>query len=261
MLLVRKMTYPKIIRLILRNIMVNSDPGTLLILIGMPAMFLIFFSYGYGSMLSSLGLSYISYAKFLAPGMLAYETLIAGTAAGSMLWFDRRWGSLAQILAMPFTRTDYLLGLILTTVVFAIMGNVVLLGISYILIPGLRFSVIGILIMVSVLVIGSLLFGSFMLILASYIKSQNAYNSVQILIIFLINFASTVFYPATSLPKVLIYLFYLNPLTYIANLMRDGFLNNIGTTDLYELILLTIISIIFLLIARRSYMRSEIKFE
>ncbi|AFZ70043.1 ABC-type polysaccharide/polyol phosphate export systems, permease component [Caldisphaera lagunensis DSM 15908] len=260
------MAYPKIIRLIIRNIMVNSDPGTWLILVGMPAMFLIFFSYGYGSMLSSMGLSYISYAKFLAPGMLAYETLIAGTATGSMLWFDRRWGSLAQILAMPFTRTDYLLGLILSTVIFAIMGNAVLIIISYFIIPGLTFSILGLLIMVSVLIIGSLLFGSFMLILASYIKSQNAYNSIQILIIFLINFASTVFYPASSLPKILEYIFYLNPLTYIANLMRDGFLKTIKPTDIsiidiYELIGLIILSILLILIARYSYMRSEIRFE
>jgi len=255
------MAYPKVIRLILRNLMVNSDPGTWLILVGMPAMFLVFFSYGYGSMFSALGLSYINYAKFLAPGMLAYETLIAGTFSGSMLWFDRRWGSLAQILAMPFTRTDYLLGLILSTVVFAIMGNAILLVITYFLIPGINFTVIGILIMVLTLIIGSLLFGSLMLILGSYIKSQNAYNSVQILMIFFINFASTVFYPAISLPKLLLYLFYVNPLTYIANVMRDGFLNNIKINDLYYIIILTAVSLLLIYIARKSYMRSEIKFE
>ncbi|WP_292320844.1 ABC transporter permease [Caldisphaera sp.] len=255
------MAYPKVVRLILRNLIVNSDPGTWLILVGMPTMFLVFFSYGYGSMLSSLGLSYVNYAKFLAPGMLAYETLIAGTASGSMLWFDRRWGSLAQILAMPFTRTDYLLGLILSSVVFAIMGNAILLVISYLLIPGLDFTTIGVIIMILTLIIGSLLFGSLMLILASYIKSQNAYNSIQILIIFFINFASTVFYPAISLPRPLLYLFYVNPLTYIANVMRDGFLNKVKIIDLYEMIFLASLSLLLIYIARKSYMRSEIKFE
>jgi len=43
--------------------------------------------------------------------------------------------------------------------------------------------------------------------------------------------------------------------------MRDGFLNNIKINDLYYIIILTAVSLLLIYIARKSYMRSEIKFE
>ncbi len=85
------MALPNLLRLIYRNIIVNTDPGSLVILVGLPGMYLVFFGFGFQSLAggSASGTSYLS---FLTPGIMAFQVVMAGTVGGSMLWADRRWG-------------------------------------------------------------------------------------------------------------------------------------------------------------------------
>lgn len=95
----------KIARLIYRNFTINVDASTLTVLIAMPALYVVFFGLGYQSMMRSGG----SYLSFLVPGIMASQALMAGLFTGGMLWSDRKWGMLAQILVSHFSRLDYLL--------------------------------------------------------------------------------------------------------------------------------------------------------
>ena len=49
------MRTPNLLRLIYRNIVVNTDPGSLIILIGLPGLYLVFFGYGFQSITASAG--------------------------------------------------------------------------------------------------------------------------------------------------------------------------------------------------------------
>jgi ABC-2 type transport system permease protein len=251
------MELPNLLKLIYRNIKVNTDYGTLIILIGLPALYLVFFGFGFQSLASGGGPN--SYLRFLTPGIIAFQTVMAGTVGGSMLWADRRYGMLAQLLVGPFTRLQYLLGLMLTAVVFGLAGSAVMVVGAYLLLGSISIGPLGALTIVAAILVGSIFFGSLMLAISALVKSNNAYNSIQVLIIFVVNFASTVFYPLSSgLPIALKVLFMINPLTYVADVVRDGYSGTIGATDAYNMLGLFVVTAVFLYLAVRSYMRSGV---
>lgn len=255
------MAIPNIARLIYRNIRVNTDPASLTILLGLPAMYLIFFGFGFGSFAKSLG-GGASYLAFLAPGIMAFQSVMAGTVAGGMLWSDRRWGMLAQLLVGPFTRLEYLLGIIVTAGLFGLGGAAVMLGLALVLLGTTTLTLAGAAVTFGTIALGSVMFGALMLLLAALIKSNNAYNSLQIMLIFFVSFASTVYYPdSPSLPFALRALFVVNPLTYIANAARGGYFGTLGATNGLEIAVLAIETVVLLVLATRAYLRSDVSME
>ncbi|MGA8543548.1 MAG: ABC transporter permease [Thermoplasmata archaeon] len=240
--------------------MVNTDPGSLIILVGLPGMYLVFFGFGFQSL--SSGGTGTSYLAFLTPGILAFQVVMAGTVGGSILWADRRYGMLAQLLVGPFTRLQYLLGIMLTSLLFGLAGAGVLLGVAWALLGTGPTQLLALGIMFGSITIGSLFFGGLMLLLGALLKSNNAYNSVQILIIFVVNFASTVFYPLSSgLPLALRVLFQINPLTYVADAVRGAYSGTLTPTDGYQILVLTVETLVILLLATRAYLRSNVSYE
>ncbi len=241
-----------------RNVVVNTDPGSLIILIGLPALYLVFFGFGFGAYLSSSS----SYLSFLTPGIMSFQSVMAGTVGGSVLWADRRYGMLAQLLMGPFTRLQYLLGIMFTSVLFGLGGALVMLGGAFLLLGSLPVTLFGGLVMFSSILVGSIFFGSLMLFISALVKSNNAYNSIQILVIFVVDFASTVFYPLSStLPVEFKALFVANPLTYIADAVRDAYFGTLTPADGYQMLLLCVETVFVLFLAVHAYMRSDVSFE
>jgi len=255
------MAIPNLLRLVYRNIVVNTDPGSLIILVGLPGMYLVFFGFGFSSIASQGGAG-AAYLRFLTPGIMSFQVVMAGTVGGSMLWADRRWGMLAQLLSGPFTRLQYLLGIMFTSLLFGLGGAAVMLGIAYALgvpIPTqpLAFGVI-----FGSIVLGSIFFGALMLFIAALVKSNTAYNSVQILLIFVVNFASTVFYPLSgNLPVALRALFNANPLTYVADAVRGAYTGNLTSWEGLQMLILVAETAVLLTLAVRAYLRSDVSYE
>lgn len=168
---------------------------------------------------------------------------------------------LAQILVWPFTRLQYLLGIMFTSLLFGLAGAFVMLIGAFLIIGSLHLSLFGALTAFSVIAVGSIFFGSLMLLISGLVKSNNAYNSIQILVIFVVNFASTVFYSfSSSLPLPIQALFYVNPLTYIANTARGGFVGVLPAVAQWQVPLLIIETVVVLALATRVYVRSEVSF-
>jgi ABC-2 type transport system permease protein len=254
------MEAPGIVKLMYRNVKVNVDPGTLVILIGLPAMYLVFFGFGFGAMISTPG-GTAAYLTFLTPGIMSVQCLMAGTVGGSMLWADRRWGMLAQLLVGPFTRLQYLLGIMFTSLLFGLAGAFVMLIGAFLIIGSLQVTLWGALTTFGVIALGSIFFGSLMLLIAGVVKSNNAYNSIQILILFVVNFASTVFYSFSgTLPLPIQVLFQVNPLTYVANAARGGFEGALPADAAWQLPLLLAETIVVLALATRVYVKSDVSF-
>jgi len=255
------MALPNVLRLVYRNILVNTDPGSLIILIGLPGLYLVFFGYGFQSVASSGG-SGQTYLTYLTPGIMAFQVVMAGTVGGSMLWADRRWGMLSQLLMGPFTRLEYLFGIMLTSVLFGLGGSAVMLAVAYALIGAVPTQIVALVIIFGSITVGSVFFGGFMLYLAALVKSNTAYNSIQILLIFVVNFASTVFYPLSGrLPVVLRVLFIVNPLTYVSDAVRGAYTNSLTPTDVYHMLVLFVEMVVILFLATRAYMRSDVSYE
>ena len=255
------MAVPNLVRLIYRNTRVNTDPASLVILLGLPAMYLVFFGFGFQS-LTGGGAGPNSYLSFLAPGIMAFQAVMAGTVGGSMLWADRRWGMLAQLLVGPFTRFEYLFGIMLTSLLFGLVGAAVMLAIAIALLGATPVGLLGVLAIFGAIALGSIFFGSMMLLISALVKSNNAYNSIQVLLIFFVNFASTVFYPfSAALPLALRVLFSINPLTYIADTARNGYRATLAPINGYEMLVLAVETAVVLFLAIRAYLRSDVSLE
>ena len=255
------MQTPNLIRLVYRNILVNTDPGSLVILIGLPALYLVFFGFGFQAVASAGGAGN-SYLTYLTPGIMSFQVVMAGTVGGSMLWADRRWGMLSQLLMGPFTRLQYLFGIMLTSILFGLGGAAVMLGVAYALLGSIPTQPLALGIIFGSITAGSIFFGGLMLYISALVKSNTAYNSIQILLLFVVNFASTVFYPlSSSLPVVLRVLFQVNPLTYVADAVRGAYSGTLTATDVYQMLVLLVEMAVILFVATRAYMRSDVSYE
>lgn len=249
------------LRLARRNLAVNTDPGTLVFLLLMPTIYLIFMGYMYGSLIANIKVQgqAVDYIRFLAPGIIAFQALTAGSVAGSMLWSDRRYGMFEQILSGPYTRAEYLFGIIFTTMALSIFGALVMLILSILLKATVSLTAGTLLSIVVSLVFGSLFWGSLMLALAAKSKSNQMYNSIQILILFFASFASTVFYPISGdTPAALRYTAALNPLTYLTDSIRLGYVGNFGTSFILDELVLTLETAVMFLIALLFYRHVKI---
>ena len=254
------MALPNLLRLIYRNIVVNTDVGSLIILIGLPGMYLVFFGFGFSSLTSAGGGT--AYLSYLTPGIMAFQVVMAGTVGGSMLWADRRWGMLAQLLVGPFTRLQYLLGIMFTSLLFGLGGAAVMLGVAFALLGTIPTHAVALGVIFASITIGSIFFGSAMLLLGALVKSNTTYNSIQIFLLFIVNFASTVFYPLSSrLPLALRVLFEVNPLTYVANTVRGAYSGTLSATDGYGILVLVLETVVVLALATRAYLRADVSYE
>ncbi len=255
------MNIARAFRLTIRNVRINTDPGTLVFLILMPTIYLIFMGYMFGQLIGGIGVAstQVSYAVFLSPGIIAFETVTAGVVSGSMLWSDRRYGMFEQILSAPYSRSEYLFGILLTTLVFGLIGSGLMLAISELFMAYVPISLIGGGLILLEIVVGSLFWGCLFLALSALVKSNQAYNSIQILMIFFADFASTVFYPVTpNTPVGLKNLFYANPLTYIADGLRAGYISAIDYTVVLELVVILVETAIVLVVATLLYRRIRV---
>jgi len=224
-------------------------------------MYLVFFGLGFRAITSSSALGNTAYLTFLTPGIMAFQVVMAGAVGGGILWSDRRWGMLSQLLVGPFTRLQYLLGIMITAMLFGLGGAAVMLGVAYLMIGAIAVPLWSFGVIFGAIVVGSIFFGSLMLFISGLVKSNNAYNSIQILLIFILNFASTVFYPLSPrLPLALGLLFRANPLTYVADVVRGAYLHQLNGSDALQLFVLLVEMVVFVVLATRTYMRSDISF-
>jgi ABC-2 type transport system permease protein len=261
-------TLPNSVRLAWRNLRVNTDPGSLIIILGLPVMYLVFMGKMFVSIIPPfvIGGYVFTYASYLPGGIIAFEAVMAGTMGGSMLWADRRFGMFSQILSGPFSRTQYLAGVIMATVSASLAGSVVLVVLSVLLGGSFHVSLVGLGLVLYSLIIGGIFFCSLMLFVAAKVDSNQAYNSIQILIIFVVSFVSDAYYPITvKTPLVLQAIALVNPLTYITDGIRSGLVTpssmlNIlnphpipGINVPWEPILLLIETTVMFLLAFRTY--------
>lgn len=250
------MNMPAFVRLTVRNIRVNVDVGTLSFLLGLPALYFFVLGLMLQGTISTISSGSVtaSYTAFLAPGIMAMQTLTAGNIGGSLLWSDRRWGMFEQLMVGPFRRSDYLLGIMFVSVFFSLGGSLIVLGFAYVVGTSLYVSLISIVYMIVALVLGALLFASIFLIIAVLAKTMQAYNTITIVLFFMLDFASTAFVPITSgIPAFLRHMSAFNPLSAVANIVRDSTLYGITYGTLLSTLLIAALTAVFFVLSMVMY--------
>ena len=114
-----------------------------------------------------------------------------------------------------------------------------------------EFSLVTIPIIIFGAITGSVLFGSLASIISTRLRSSEGFNVIINTVFLFFAFVSTAFYPADGAPEPLRTAFYLNPLTYLADVIRAGIFGNITEFVIFEMVILVVIASILFIIASR----------
>lgn len=213
------------LRLTYRNIRANLDKASIFFELIFPLFFIFVQGYAYGSLIQgvSVGGKVVPYQVFFAAGAVTLTVINGGTNAGTQLWYDRKNGMFEQILMGPFNRAQYILCIVFATLTIGIAGSLLVFAIAF---PVLGFSIVwslrGILLVASALVLGTMFFGGFAIALSVALRSSETFQIVSTFVFFVFLFTSSVFYPPDQIPAAISIVSYLNPLTYTTDVFRAG---------------------------------------
>ena len=243
-----------IIRLVNRNLTISINPAFFLWQILFPIIYIFIAGFSYTSLIQqvSFGDKGLEYPAFLASGMIGFNIMNSTLVSGIIIWNDRKYGMFEQIMSGPFTRANYILSNICTIGIIGLISASLIGLIGYpVFFESLDFSLVTIPMLVFAAIIGSVLFGSIASIIATKLKSSEGFNVILNTSFLFFAFVSTAFYPAEGAPEPLKTAFYLNPLTYLVDIIRSGIFGNITDFIFIEMAILTIVSTILFLIATK----------
>lgn len=234
-----------IIRLVNRNLTISLNPEFMIWQIMFPLVYIFVAGFAYTALIPEVrfGDKDIGYPAFLASGMIGFNIMNGTLLSGLIIWNDRRHGMFEQIMSGPFTRTHYILSNICTIGILGMISAALIVFVGYpVYFESLEFSIITIPMIIFTAIAGSVMFGSIASIFSTHLRSSSSFYVVIQTIFLFLAFVSTAFYPAEGAPEPLHTAFYLNPLTYLVDVIRAGIFGTVTEFVIIEIIVLTILS-------------------
>lgn len=245
-----------IFKLIGRNFRASLDREFLVIQLVLPLFFIFVAGFGYTLIVPTV--RGISYETFLATGAVAMTVMSSSMLSGTMIWFDRNFRMFEQILMGPFTRLQYVMSVILTVILSGLASAIVVFLVSLSVSSGLKLNYLSVLQLFGSLILGSLFFGGFGIFISLRVKSSEALAATMNLMFFAFTFLSSVFYPSYSNYLALRIIFQINPLTYVADLVRSSILSLQSFNPLAEVIALLVEGFAMIYLASWSIRKIEL---
>ena len=176
-----------------------------------PLLFLFVFGSGLGSQIGSFGPG-IDFTQFMFPGIIDMMVLMGSLMGGISLVWDREFGFLKEVLVAPISRTSVAIGKTLGSATTALFQGVFILLLAPLV--GISLSLGTVLALIPLLFLLAVSMGSLGILLATRIKSMQAFPVVMQMLVFPMVFLSGVFFPVEGLPAWMNVLVKLNPATY-----------------------------------------------
>ena len=196
-------------------------PELVLFTLIQPVMFVLLFNYVFGGSIGGSLPPGVSYAQFLIPGIMV-QTIVFGTSATSVgLAEDLQKGIVDRFRSLPIARSAVLSGRILADTVRLTVVAIVLIVVGYIV--GFRFEG-GIgwgLMMIVVAVAFGFAMSWIMANIGMAVKDPETAQTAGFVWLFPLTFVSSAFVPVTTMPDWLQAIARNNPVTLVANLLRE----------------------------------------
>ena len=234
-----------IIRLINRNLTISLNPGFLIWQVIFPLIYIFVAGFAYTSLIGEVPFENkeLDYPTYLATGMIAFNIMNSTLVTGIIIWNDRRHGMFEQIMSGPFTRSHYILSNVFTQGIVGLVSAALIAAVGYpVFFQQVDFSIITIPLIVFGSITGSVLFGSIASIISTRLRSSEGFNVIINTVFLFFAFVSTTFYPASGAPAPLATAFYLNPLTYLADIIRAGIFGTITEFIFIEMVILVVLA-------------------
>lgn len=157
---------------------------------------------------------YHDYRAYLAPGIMAQAALFIAIFFGLAVIWERDVGQLQRLLATPLPRLAIVLGKATGAGVRALTQAVVLLVVLAITGISIRWSVLGVVGALALVVLATGAFACLSMILASLVRTRERFMGIGQMVMMPLFFASNALYPLSIMPRWLRVLAHGNPLTY-----------------------------------------------
>ena len=222
--------------------------------LGQPVLFLVALGFGLGPVFERAGEG--NYIQFLAPGVIAMSVLFTSIFSGMEIIWDKQFGFLKETLVAPVSRTNIMIGRTLGGATVAVVQGLIVFAISTLI--GFRpenLSTIPLAFVFMFLI--AVLFTAFGTAIASTLDDMQGFHLIMSFVVMPTFFLSGAVFPLVDLPKALMIVSSLDPLSYGVDGLR-GALTGVNYFPLWQNF--TILSIaVILLIGVGAYMFSRIE--
>jgi len=152
------------------------------------------------------------YVEYVYPGIIAMVLLFTAIFATIAVVEDRRAGFLQGVLVAPIPRASIVMGQALGCTTLAVLQGVLFLALAPL--AGVPLSVRSVVAVTGVMVIVAFGLTSLSLIIAWRLDSTQGFHAIMNLLLLPMWVLSGAFFPAAGLPRWIVWIMSLNPLTY-----------------------------------------------
>ena len=184
----------------------------------MPLLFLFVFGSGLGAQMGMLRPG-INFSQFLFPGIIGMTVLMNSFMSGVSVVWDREFGFLKEVLVAPINRASVAVGKTLGAATVAIIQGAVILLFAPLI--GVSLSPGTVAILLPAMFLLALAMGSFGVLLATRIRTIEAFQAIMPMLTFPMIFLSGVFFSVEDAPAWMSILSKINPATYGITIIRQ----------------------------------------
>ncbi len=176
-----------------------------------PLLFLFVFGSGLSARMGVLGGGF-DFTQFIYPGIIGMTVLMSSFMSGVSLVWDREFGFLKEVLVAPISRAAVAIGKTLGSATIASIQGVLILIFAPLI--GVSLSLGTVLALLPLMFLLAVSLGSFGVLLATRIRSMEAFQATMQMLMFPMVFLSGAFFPLQGLPQWMNVLVKVNPATY-----------------------------------------------
>lgn len=207
-----------------------------------PLLFILALGYGLGLFVGQI--NGVSYAQFLAPGILSSSAMFAASYECTYSSFVRMvfQNTFEAVLCTPVMIEDIVLGEIAWGATKSLISGVCIFIVIWAL--GLARLESALIVIPTVMLVG-LMFASFSFFFTTIVPTMDAFNYYFTLLLSPMFLISGVFFPIDQLPPIVKDLSWLLPLTHAVNIIRPAAMGHYSASFLLEAAWMAIFTLIF----------------
>ena len=179
--------------------------------VSFPLLFLFVFGSGLSSRMGAMGPG-VDFTQFIFPGIIGMTVLMSSFMAGVSVVWDREFGFLKEVLVAPISRASVAVGKTLGSATIALLQGLIILIFAPLI--GVKLTAWTVLALIPLMFLLAASLGSLGILLATRIRSMEAFQAVMQMLMFPMVFLSGAFFPLQGLPGWMNVLVKINPATY-----------------------------------------------
>ena len=222
--------------------------------LGQPLLYLLALGFGLGPVFQKAGNG--SYFQFVAPGVVSMTILFSSVFSGIAMLWDRQFGFLKETLVAPVPRIQIMIGRTVGGATVAVIQGLLVFVVAVIagfrphhwasFFPALLF-----------MMLIAIVFAALGTAFGSIVQDMQGFQLIMNFMVLPIFFLSSALFPLNNLPKALVIITRIDPLTYGVDAMRGALIANIQFGFTVDTIALCLIGTAFL--SAGAYLFSRIQ--